>query len=89
MRELNTMEINTVSGADAAGAMWGMLDGFGTGLSYARYATGGSFFFGAVAQLVGCFVGGIAGAVVGLGVGALTDRDTVAKLCADYRKSPY
>ncbi|MGC0787559.1 hypothetical protein WKH27_19620 [Pantoea agglomerans] len=86
MRTLSHEELNSVSGADLAGAFIGMLDGAATGMAIGgKWGTGGGWIVGGIAQLVGIIVPTIMGGVTGLIAGAATDTETVMGLMADYR----
>ncbi|ORM54449.1 hypothetical protein HA41_05530 [Pantoea conspicua] len=86
MRTLSHEELNSVSGADMAGALFGMMDGAATGMAIGgKWGTGGGWIIGGISQLVGIIVSPIMGGLLGLVVGAATDVDTVRELIADYR----
>jgi hypothetical protein len=57
MKELNSVEINAVSGGDFEGLVWGVLDGLATGVTVGGSASR-SAVFGPVAQGVGAYLGG-------------------------------
>ncbi|HDJ1449162.1 TPA: hypothetical protein PP069_000845 [Serratia rubidaea] len=87
MRELTNKELTDVSGGTLDGMIWGIMDGIATGAGMVKYATGGGWLAGGIAQLIGIVVapaiGGIAAGLLGL----LTDRQTVADYAAQYRES--
>ncbi|UIL52627.1 MULTISPECIES: Blp family class II bacteriocin [Pantoea] len=86
MRTLSHEELNSVSGGDLAGALFGMMDGAATGMAIGgKWGTGGGWIVGAISQLVGIIVPPIMGGALGLVIGAATDVDTVREVVADYR----
>lgn len=91
MRELNIVEMDTVSGGLTQnerldGALWGFLDGAITGVAIGGKVSGsGSLITGAINQLVSAVIGLVGGAFVGIIGGYMTGRDLIAEKFLDYR----
>ena len=88
MQELKQHEVEVVAGGDLEGAIWGLGEGLATGAAIGGSISAGSGWgFGLIGQLVGVIVGPIVGAIFGFVGGALTNKETMAAVGADYRES--
>lgn len=95
MRELNTMEMNAISGAGdlttnqrIEGAVWGFMDGLVTGVAIGGKVSGsGGFIAGAVNQLVSAIIGIVGGGLFGAIGGFMVGREDIGAVCHDYRET--
>ncbi|MDF3934566.1 DUF5862 family protein [Pseudomonas citronellolis] len=87
MQELTVEDIQQVAGGDLDGMLWGVGEGFTTGMAVGTAIGGRGGLFAPVAQLVGLFVGPVVGGIFGAFAGLLSNRETVQAYAAHYRET--